>query len=197
MVQIPMTLQSQFQPLFKFLSSRKGSSQMNHPKMWLHPIQKIPSAPPPIWTKHAIWIHHVTTYFTWIHPAFHLNYKTTQVVIVLKLSFFLNQKDNWIILTFHQQMFFLNTMTMKFSYYERSLMDQMTISTIMTFITVKIKMTSSSMPPTLATPLHYPNSWYNTTMKTRIPLMIQVQYQLLPKLHVIIPSNLSVLITQW
>ena len=29
------------------------------------------------------------------------------------------------------------------------------------------------------------------------PTMIQVQYQPLPKLHVIIPSNLSVLITQW
>ena len=35
-------------------------------------------------------------------------------------------------------------------------MYQMTISTIMTFITVKIKMTSSSMPPTLATPLALP-----------------------------------------
>ena len=78
-----------------------------------------------------------------------------------------------------------------------SLMHQMTTSTIITFITVKIKMTSSSMPPTIATPLHYPNSWHNTIVKTRIPLMIQVHYQPLPKLHGIVPSNLSVLITQW
>ena len=136
------------------------------------------------------WIH-------WIHPAFHLNYKTTQVLIVMKLSFFLNQKDNWIIPTLHQQMFSLNTMTMNCSYYKRSLMHQMTIPTIMTFIPVRIKMTSSSMPPTLATSLHYPNSWHNTPVKTRSPLLIQLQYQPLPKLHVIIPSNLSVLITQW
>ena len=71
------------------------------------------------------------------------------------------------------------------------------ISTIRTFIAVKIKMASSSMPPTLAIPLHYPNSWHNTMVKTRIPLMLQVQYQPLSKPQVIIPSNLSVLITQW
>ena len=147
--------------------------------------------------KHALWIHHVTTCFTWIHPAFHLNYKTTHVLIVLKFSFILNQENNLIIPTFHQQMFSLTTLAMNCSYYERSLMHQMTISTIVTFITVKIKMTSSSMPPTLAATLQYPNSWHNTTVKTRIPLMIKVQYQPLPKLHVIIPSNLSVLITQW
>ena len=108
---------------------------------------------------------------------------------MLKLSFFLNWKDNLIIQTFHQQMFSQNTMTMNCSYYKRSLMHQMTILTIMTFITVKIKMTSSSMPPTLVTPLHYPNSWHNTTVKTRIPLMTQVQYQPLPKVHVIIPCK--------
>ena len=119
------------------------------------------------------------------------------MLIVLKLSFFLNQKDNWIIPTLHQQMFSLNTMTMNSSYYKRSLMHQMTIPAIMTFIHVRFKMTSSSMPPTSATPLHYPNSWHNTTVKTMIPLMVQVQYQSLPKLHVIIPSNLSVLTTQW
>ena len=196
MVIFPMTLQSQFQPPFKPLSSRMVSKQLNHPKMWLHPIYKIPSALPPIWMKHALWIHPVTICFTWIHPAFHLNHKTTQVLIVLKLRFFLKQKENWIIPTIHQQMFSLNAISMNCSYYKRSLMHQMTISTIMTFIPVRIKMTSSSMPPTLATSLHYPNSWHNTPVKTRSPLMIQLQYQPLPKLHVIIPSNLSVLITQ-
>ena len=45
-----------------------------------------------------------------------------------------------------------------------------------TFITVRIKMASSSMPPTLATPLHYSKSWHNTTVKTRIPLMVQEKY---------------------
>ena len=34
------------------------------------------------------------------------------------------------------------------------------------------------------------------TCEDQEPLMIQLQYQLLPKLHVIIPSNLNVLITQ-
>ena len=35
---LPMTLQSQFQPSFKPLSSRMACKQLNHPKMWLHPI---------------------------------------------------------------------------------------------------------------------------------------------------------------
>ena len=48
----------------------------------------------------------------------------------------------------------------------------------------------------LRTSLHYPNSWHNTPVKSRSPLMTQLQYQPLPKLHVIIPSNLSVFITQ-
>ena len=146
--------------------------------------------------KHDVWIHPVTICFSLIHPVFHLHYNTTQVLIVMKLSFFLNQKDNWIIPSIHQQIFSLNTMTMSCSDYKRSLMYQMTILAIMTFIPVRIKMTSSSMPPTLATSLHYPNSWHNTPMKTRSPLMTQLQYQPLPKLHVIIPSYLSVLITQ-
>ena len=106
-------------------------------------------------------------------------------------------EGQWIMSTFHKQMFSQHTMNMNCSYYKRSLMHQMTISSIMTFITGKIKMISSSMPPTLVTTLHYPNSWHNTTVKTRIALMIQVQYQPLPKPHVIIPSNLSVLITHW
>ena len=38
LVIIPMTLQSQYQPLFKLLSSRKVSNQMNHLKIRLHPI---------------------------------------------------------------------------------------------------------------------------------------------------------------
>ena len=39
----------------------------------------------------------------------------------------------------HQQMFSLNSMTMNCSYYKRSLMDQMTIPTIMTFIPVRTR----------------------------------------------------------
>ena len=120
-------------------------------------IQKIPSVPPPIWMKHTPWIHHVNFCLSWNHPAFLLNYKTTQVLIMLKLSFFLDQKNNWTMPNFHQQMFSLSTMTMNCSYYKRSLMHQMAIPTIMTFIPVRFKMTSSSMPSTLATPLHYPN----------------------------------------
>ena len=80
-------------------------------------------------------------------PAYHLNYKILQVLIVLKLNFFLNRMENWIIPTFHQQMFSLDTMTMNCSYYKRRLMHQMAISTIRALITVKIKMTSSFMPP--------------------------------------------------
>ena len=119
------------------------------------------------------------------------------MLIVLKLSSFLNQMDNWIIPALHQQMFSLSTMNMNCSYYKIRLIHQMTIRTIMTFIPVRFNMTSSSMPPTLATPLHYPNSSHNTTVETRSPLRIQVQYQPLPKLHLVIPSNLTVLITQW
>ena len=136
----------------------------------------------------------------WIHldsPSLSSELQDNSSVDSDEIEFFLNQKDNWIIPTLHQQMFSLNTMTMNCSYYKRSLMHQMTIPTIMTFIRVRIKMTSSSMPPTLATSLHYTNSWHNTPVKTRSPLSIQLQYRPLPKLHVIIPSNLSVLITQW
>ena len=176
---------------------KKGIKPIKPPKNMVTSHLKYPISTTPIWMKYAFWIHHVTFCITSIHRAFHLNYKTTQVLIVLKMSFFLNQKDNWIIPSIHQQMFSLNTMIMNCSYYKRSWMHQMTIPTIMTFITLKIKMTSSSMPPTLATYLHYSNSWHITTLKVRSPLMIQVQYKLLPNFHVIIPSNLSVLITQW
>ena len=108
--------------------------------------------------KHDIWIHPVTLCFSWNHPAFHLNHQTTQELIVLKLSFFLNDKENWIIPTIHQQMFSLNTMSMKYSYYKRSLMHQMTISTIMTFIPVRIDIlihatnltNISALPPFMA-----------------------------------------------
>ena len=55
--------------------------------------------------------------------------------------------------TFHQQMFSLNTMTMNCSYYKRRLMHHMTISVTRTLMSMKskIKMSSSFMPPTLAT----------------------------------------------
>ena len=70
----------------------------------------------------------------WIHPASHLNNKILQVLIVLKLNFFLNQKEIWIISTFHKQMFSLDTMTMNCSYYKRRMMHQMAISTIKTLL---------------------------------------------------------------
>ena len=136
--------------------------------------------------KHVLWIPHVTICLIWILPAFHLNYETTQLLAVLNLNlslilktyfnwilpvshlkihpalrqnFFLNMKDNWTMPTFHQQMFSLNTMTMNCSYYKRRLKHHMTISTIRTLMSVKIKMTSSFIPPTLATFLDYPNSY--------------------------------------
>ena len=65
----------------------------------------------------------------------------------------------------HQQMFSLNTMTMICSYSTKTLIPHLTISTIRTLMSVKTNMTSSPMPPTLATALHYPNSWLITTMK--------------------------------
>ena len=49
----------------------------------------------------------------------------------------------------------------------------------------------------LTTLLHYPNSWTNTILKTRIPLKLQSQYQPLSKSPVITPCTLGVLITQW
>ena len=145
--------------------------------------------------KHVLWTPHVTICFIWILPAFHLNYKTTQLLKVLnlnlflilktlfdwilpvshlkthpalKLNLFLNLKDNWTMPTFHQQIFFLNTVTMNCSYYKRRLMHHMTISVIKKLMYVKseVKMNSSSMPLASATTLHYPNSWHNTNVKT-------------------------------
>ena len=40
LVIIPMTLQSQYQPLFKLLSSRKVLNQMNHHKTWYIPPKR-------------------------------------------------------------------------------------------------------------------------------------------------------------
>ena len=87
---------------------------------------------------------------------------------VLKLNLFLNLKDNWTMPTFHEQMFSLNTMTMNCSCYKRRLMHHMTISVIRKLMSLKSKdkMNFSSIPLTLATTLHYPNSWHNTTVKT-------------------------------
>ena len=159
----------------------------NHLKMSMNLIPVTQAAPLPIRMKHVLWRPHVTICFIWILPAIHLNYKTTELNLflilktyfnwilpgshlktnpALKLNLFLNQKGNWT--TFHQQIFSLNTMSMNCSCYERRLMHHMTISTIRTVMSVKrtIKITSSFMPPTLATILHYPNSWHNTTVKT-------------------------------
>ena len=48
---------------------------------------------------------------------------------------------------------------------------------------------------TLTTTLHCHNSWHNTTLKTWIPLILQVQHQPLSKPPVIMPSIPNVLIT--
>ena len=88
--------------------------------------------------KHVLWTPHVTICFNWILPAFHLNYKTTQLLKILKLNLFLilktyfnwiltvshlkthpalnlnlflNLKDNWTMPTFHQEIFSVSTMT--------------------------------------------------------------------------------------
>ena len=84
----------------------------------------------------------------------------------VELNLLMSLKNLWKLIGLHQQMSSLNTMTMNCSYYKKRLMHQMAISTIRTLISVKFKMTSSYMPPTLATPLHCPNPWHNTTMKT-------------------------------
>ena len=86
--------------------------------------------------------------------------------------------------TFHQQIFSLNTMTMNCSYYKRRLMHHMTISVIRKLMSVKskVKMTSSFMAPTLATTLHYPNSWHNTTVKNRSPEALDFIQVTRPKL---------------
>ena len=51
---------------------------------------------------------------------------------------------------------------------QRRLMHHMTISVIKKLMYVKssVKMNSTSMPLTLATILHYPNSWHNINVKT-------------------------------
>ena len=72
-----------------------------------------------------------------VHPASHLNYEIIHVLIVLKLNFFLNQRENWIIPTFHQLMFSVDTMTMNYSYYKRRLIHHMTISIIRSLMSMK------------------------------------------------------------
>ena len=100
-----------------------------------------------------------------IPPAIHLIKKTSQVLKVLKLNLLMSIKNLWKIIGIHQQMISMNTMNIIYSYSTKRLIPHLTISTIRTLMSVKTNMTSSSMPPTLATPLNYPNSWHNTTMK--------------------------------
>ena len=54
---------------------KKVSNQMTQLKIWIYLISLIPSVPPPIWMKHAHWIHHVTICFTWIHAEIHSSLK--------------------------------------------------------------------------------------------------------------------------
>ena len=51
--------------------------------------------------------------------------------------------------------------------------------------------------PTLTTTLHNHNSWHNPTLKTWIPLILQVQYQPLSKPPMITAPIPNVLITDW
>ena len=53
--------------------------------------------------KHVLWTPHVSISFIWILPAFHLNYKTTQLLKVLNLNLFLILKTyfNWILPVSH------------------------------------------------------------------------------------------------
>ena len=79
--------------------------------------------------KHVLWTPHVTIYFIWILLAFHLTYKTPQV---LKLNLFLILRNLWKVTIFHQQMFSLYNMTMTWSYSIKRLIVHRTISTIRT-----------------------------------------------------------------
>ena len=136
--------------------------------------------------KNVLWTPDVTICFIWILPAFHLNYKTTQLLKVLNLNLFLILKTyfNWILpvshpktypaltlnlflilrnlwkaTSLHQQMFSVYDMTITCPYSIKRLILHLTISIIRTLMPVqsKNKMTSSFMPSTLATTLHYPN----------------------------------------
>ena len=142
--------------------SREVPNWMTQFKMWINLI----SAPLPIWMYHVHWIPHVTICFIWIDPTINLNHKMPQVLKVWKLNLLKSLKSLWNIIGIHQQMSSMNTMTMICSYSTKRLIPHLAISTFRTLMFVKTKMTSSSMPPTLATPLHYPNSWLNITVKT-------------------------------
>ena len=133
--------------------------------------------------KHVLWTSHVTICFIWILPALHLNYKTLQLLKALNLNLFLILKTYfnwtlpvshlkthpalkfnlflilrslWSVTSLHQQMFSVYNMTMTCSYSIKRLILHLTISIIKTFMSmkIKIKMTFSFMPPTLATALH-------------------------------------------
>ena len=108
-------------------SFNKDTNQLTHLKMWINLISMFPSAPLPIRMEHVHLIPHVTSCFIWILPAIHLIHKTSQVLKMLKLNFFLNLKYNWTIPTFHQQMFSLGSMIMICSYSTNRLILHLTI----------------------------------------------------------------------
>ena len=55
---------------------KKGTEPDDPPQDVINFISVHPSAPLPIWMQHAHWIHHVTSFFSWILPGIHLIHKT-------------------------------------------------------------------------------------------------------------------------
>ena len=147
----PSSSASMRSPIHVELAPFKRSTKPDaHLKMWINLI----SAPLPIWMYPVHWIPHVTICFIWIHPTIHLNHKTPQVLKVLKLNLLMSLKNLWKTIGIHQQMSSMNNITMICSYSTKRF--HLAISTFRTLMFVKTKMTSSSIPPTLVTSLHYP-----------------------------------------
>ena len=101
-------------------------------------------------------------------PSLSSELQDTSSVKSVEIEFVPDFEEPLEVTIFHQQMFSVYNMTMTCSCSIKRLILHLTISTIRTLVSVKskVKMTSSFMLLTLATVLHYPNSWHNTTMRT-------------------------------
>ena len=116
------------------------------------------------------------TYFSWILSVSHLKPHA-----ILKLNLFLNSRDNWMTST-------RSLLTLQAQSQPLSKLPGMTHTTLSVLITQWQSSATNTL--TLFTTQHYPNFWHTKTVRTWIPLTLQVQYQQLSKLPNIVPITL-------
>ena len=152
-----MTLKSQFQPLFKPLSSRKVSNQLIHPQNVATSNLRDPTST----TTNLDEPYHLDTSCDHLlhleSPSLSSELQDNSSVDSVEIEFLPGSEGQLDHTNLRPTDDFTEHREYELFLLQRRLMHQMTIPTIMTFIPVRIKMTPSSMPPTLATRLHYPN----------------------------------------